>query len=113
LLVSQLVIDECSAGDAEAAAERLAAIQGIELLQNSAPTESLASLLIQRGAVPASEPRDALHISLAAVNGVEYLLTWNFKHIANATTRDLIEQTCEDAGYEPPLICTPDELAGE
>lgn len=113
LLASQLVIDECSAGDAEAAAERLAAIQGIDLIQNSTQTESRASLLIQRGAVPTSEPRDALHISLAAVNGVEYLLTWNFKHIANATTRDLIEQTCVAAGYEPPLICTPDELAGE
>ena len=62
--------------------------------------------------VPASEPRDAFHIAISAVNGIEYLATWNFKHIANAATRDSIEQTCRDFGCEPPKICTPDELMG-
>lgn len=64
-------------------------------------------------AVPATEPRDALHISLAAVNGVQFLATWNFKHIANANVRGLIEQTCRNAGFPPPIICTPEELLGE
>ncbi len=55
---------------------------------------------------------DAFHIAIAAVNGVDYLLTWNYKHIANATLRSRIEQVCRDAGFEPPIICTPDELVG-
>ncbi len=62
--------------------------------------------------VPSSEPRDALHISIAAVNGIKYLVTWNFRHIANAETREVIEQICRDNGYVPPLICSPDELVG-
>lgn len=70
-----------------------------------------ARQLIAGHAIPATEPRDAAHISLAAVNGLEYLVTWNFKHIANAATRDAIESICRDTGYEPPTICAPDELS--
>lgn len=64
------------------------------------------------GAIPSTEPRDALHISIAATNGVQFLVTWNFRHIANAAMRDLIEKVCRDSGFEPPTICTPDELCG-
>ena len=53
---------------------------------------------------------DALHIAVAAVNGMDYLLTWNCKHIANVALRLRIEAVCRAAGYEPPLICTPEEL---
>ncbi len=67
--------------------------------------------LIAGRAIPETEPRDAAHISLAAVNGIEYLVTWNFKHIANPAIRALIESLCRRAGYVPPLICTPDELS--
>ena len=77
----------------------------------STEAHELANLLIAGHAIPKTEPRDALHISLAAVNGIEYLVTWNFKHIANATTRTAIELICRDAGFEPPIICTPDELS--
>ncbi len=93
-------------------AERLLAIQSIDLLASPAEVDSLAKSLIARKAVPATEPRDAFHIAIAAVNGVNYLLTWNFKHIANASLRNRIEQTCRDAGFEPPIICTPEELMG-
>jgi hypothetical protein len=55
---------------------------------------------------------DALHVAVAVVNGMDYVLTWNCTHIANAAIRDKIEQTCRDAGYEPPVICTPEELMG-
>jgi hypothetical protein len=60
-----------------------------------------------------SEPRDALHVAISAVHGINYLVTWNFKHIANATMRDRIESVCRDNGFEPPIICTPEELAGD
>lgn len=112
LYVSQLVLDECGGGDPDAVAERLLAIQSIDLLASPAEVDSLAKSLIARKAVPATEPRDAFHIAIAAVNGVNYLLTWNFKHIANASLRNRIEQTCRDAGFEPPIICTPEELMG-
>jgi hypothetical protein len=53
--------------------------------------------------------RDALHIAVATVHGMDYLLTWNCTHIANAITRPKIELICRVAGYEPPVICTPPE----
>ena len=112
LLISQLVLDECGAGDPEAAAERLAATAHLDLLAASEEVDRLAELLTRTGAVPPSEPRDAFHIAIAAVNGIDYLATWNFKHIANATLRSRIESVCREAGYEPPLICTPEELLG-
>jgi predicted nucleic acid-binding protein len=110
--VSQLVLDECAGGDPTAAAERLQEIQSVDLLAASSEVDDLAKALIAGKAIPASEPRDAFHIAIAAVNGVNYLLTWNFKHIANAALRGRIEQVCRDAGFEPPIICTPDELMG-
>ncbi len=110
--VSQLVLDECGDGDSTAAAERLEAIQSLDRLASPPEVDSLAKALIAGKAVPVSEPRDALHIAIAAVNGVNYLLTWNFKHIANASMRDRIESNCRDAGLEPPIICTPEEQMG-
>ena len=74
--------------------------------------KSLATELILRHGIPGSEPRDALHISLAAVHGIQFLVTWNFRHIANAETRATIEQICRDCGFNPPSICSPDELLG-
>lgn len=113
IFISQVVIDECSAGDSTAAAERLDLLTDIEVLAITAEAKSLAAELMLRYGIPQSEPRDALHISLAAVHGIEFLLTWNFRHIANAETRATIEQICRDCGYKPPSICSPDELMGD
>jgi hypothetical protein len=110
VFISQVVIEECSQGDASAAAERLEVVKDLDLLDASHEVDELADALISAKAVPASEPRDAFHIAIAAVNGVDYLLTWNCKHIANATLRGRIERVCRDAGFEAPIICTPEEL---
>jgi predicted nucleic acid-binding protein len=110
LLASELVIDECLAGDPAAADERLAAIDHVELLDATAAVEDLAAALVARKALPASQPRDAFHIAIAAVNGVRYLVTWNFKHIANPTLQSKIASVCRDHGFEPPVICTPEQL---
>lgn len=67
-------------------------------------------LLLDLGAVPREAAADAAHIAIAVTNGVEYLVTWNFRHIANAAMRVRIESACRQAGYEPPVICTPSEL---
>ncbi len=85
-------------------------IDSLELVSASSDTDNLAAALIAGDAIPETEPRDAVHISLAAIHGLEYLVTWNFKHIADAVTRTAIESICRNAGYEPPIICTPDEL---
>jgi predicted nucleic acid-binding protein len=110
VFISQVVLEECSQGDPLAAAERLEVVKDLVLLEASVEVDDLADALISEKAVPASEPRDAFHIAIAAVNGIEYLLTWNCKHLANATLRGRIEKVCRDAGYEPPIICTSEEL---
>lgn len=110
LFVSKVVADECGAGDPDAAKERLAVLDSLEFLATSPAVDELAWKLIAEFAVPNTEPRDAVHISLAAVNGLEYLVSWNFKHIVNPTTRSAIERVCRTAGFLPPIICTPDEL---
>ena len=110
LFVSELVIDECSGGDPTAAAERLATFDEVPLLEAPAEAKTLADQLIDGNGVPASEPRDAAHIAIATINGIDFLATWNFKHILNPETQHLIEAICRDAGFEPSTICTPEQL---
>jgi len=110
LFVSQLTLDECSEGDPDAAKERLNIIKDVNLIEPSNEAEKLAQLLVNRLAVPASEPRDALHISIAAVNGVQFIATWNFKHILNPHLQIKIANTCREGGFSPPVICTPQQL---
>ena len=113
LRVSSLVLAECGAGDADAAAERLVALAGVPILELSADAEALAAILMRDVPLPEKAATDALHVAVAAVNGVEYLATWNCTHIANAVLRPKIEAVCRREGYEPPVICTPQELLGE
>jgi predicted nucleic acid-binding protein len=110
LFISQLTVDECSAGDPDAASERLDVIRDLPLLDESAVAERLAGLLIEQHAVPAGQPRDALHIATAAVHGVQFIVTWNFKHILNPHLQTRIADTCRHGGFEPPVICTPEQL---
>ncbi len=110
LYISDLVIAECGDGDKDAARERLEVIDGIDALQTTGLVKKLANLLIAANAVPSTEPRDALHIALAATNGIDYLATWNFKHIMNPSTQHLIDEACRDAGITSATICTPEQL---
>lgn len=110
LFVSDLVFAECGVGDDDAASERLAILDGINVLATTDAANSLAADLLSANAVPNTEPRDALHIALAAVNGLGYLATWNFKHIMNPSRQHLIEAVCRNAGIESAVICTPEQL---
>ncbi len=110
LCISQLVLKEAGAGDAQAARERLEVLQSMTLLETSDEALDLAKELIRAGALPAKAADDALHIAVAAQNGISYLLTWNCRHIANATMRPLIEAACAAKGLKAPIICTPEEL---
>lgn len=110
LLVSELVREEAVKGDEEASERRLAAVTKLPIPRATDLSLSLAERPLQGGPLPHEAGADALHIAIAAVNGVEHLLTWNCRHLANATLRDRIEGVVEEAGYGCPVICTPEQL---
>jgi predicted nucleic acid-binding protein len=112
LFTSQVVLAEARAGDPEAAQRRLAVLERLSLLDVTDAAITLAAALVSGQVLPAQAAQDALHIAVACVHGMEYLLTWNCAHLANARLRSRIEQVCRDAGYVPPIICTPEELEG-
>ena len=89
---------------------RPVALESVTLLEITEDAEDLTWRLLDLGAVPRQAAADAAHIAIAVTNGVDYPVTWNFRHIANAAMRSQIEQVCREAGYEPPVICTPNEL---
>jgi predicted nucleic acid-binding protein len=110
LVASELVLNEAAAGDPDAARDRLAALATVTLLDAGDRALDLATQLVESGAIPEKSVEDAVHIAIAVTNGVEFLVTWNCRHIANATMRSQIELACRNAGFEPAIICTPDEL---
>lgn len=110
--VSQVVLDEAGAGDPDEAMKRMAAISGIAVLEVTGEAESLTAAILSSGAIPPRAVRDAAHIAVAAVNDIDYLLTWNCKHLANAQIIRRISVVCNNEGYNMPLICTPEELMG-
>ncbi|MEI6451693.1 MAG: type II toxin-antitoxin system VapC family toxin [Actinomycetes bacterium] len=113
LLISEFVVAEASIGDPDAVKRRLAAIADIMELQATEEVRVLGQQLIRCNALPENAEVDAYHVAIATVNGIDYLLTWNCAHIANAHTRPRIEAACRALGYEPPIICTPQELTEE
>ena len=110
LYCSELVVAEASAGDPEAATRRLAVIQDIPLLAGSELADELARALLSEVPLPTKAAADALHIAIAATNGIDYLLTWNCTHIANAEFRDRMVAVCQAFGLRCSTICTPQEL---
>ncbi|MFO0891975.1 MAG: type II toxin-antitoxin system VapC family toxin [Isosphaeraceae bacterium] len=110
LYSSRLVVQECQAGDPRAAADRLAALADVLLLEQTDEVAAVAEALVRGVPLPERATADALHIAIATVHGMDYLLTWNCTHIANVTLRPRIESVCRALGFEAPLICTPEEL---
>ena len=110
LVVSSLVIEESAAGDPEAARTRLAALESVQVVSAGDDATELGRLLVGTRALPAGAAADAAHVAIAVVNGVDYLVTWNMKHLANPVATTRIEQVCRDAGHQPPVICTPSQL---
>ncbi len=113
LFVSQFVLDECAGGDKDMARLRLDLLEDLSVLEISDEAVKLSKTLIQNGPLPKKAETDALHIAIAAANAMDYLLTLNMKHIANASMQRAIHGICRKAGFDPPVICTPDELLGE
>ncbi|MCJ7593323.1 MAG: type II toxin-antitoxin system VapC family toxin [Desulfobacterales bacterium] len=112
VFASEVVIEEAGRGNEVAAARRMEALAGIPLLAITDEVITLSEALIRRGVLPRQAIDDSLHIALAAVHGLDYLLTWNYRHIANAESKPLIRKICLENGFGYPEICTPQELMG-
>ena len=112
-VVSDIVLTEVSEGDAVAVQRRLEVLVGLTVLNISPEANMLAQNLIDAGAIPQNLRPDAQHIAIATVNSIEYLISWNYKHIVNETKRQLINQVCRASGFQPTTLCTPIELIEE
>ena len=112
LYTSEVVLAEAGRGDAESAKRRLDVLSELPLLELTGAARALSKTLIRDGALPPNAVDDSLHIALAAVHGVDYLLTWNCRHIDNAEMKPLIRTVCLVNGHQCPEICTPQELMG-
>ncbi len=110
LVISELVWEEAAVGDRDAAQSRLAAISPLPVIGATPEVARLARALVDAKAVSERAAQDAVHIAIAAVHRVPFVVTWNFRHIANAAARPRIEAVCRDAGIDPPLLCTPEQL---
>lgn len=112
LFASQLVIREAGRGDKAAAQKRLHVLLGLPLIGITNEVQSLARRFLSEAVVPVDGAADAVHIAAASVHGMDYLLTWNCAHIANAEIGKRVIRICHCLGYDPPIICTPEELLG-
>jgi hypothetical protein len=111
--VSQVVIDEASLGDPAEAQKRLAILGGLPALEITKDADLLGQAIMAAGIIPPRAVRDAAHVAVTAVHAIDYLLTWNCKHLANAQIARRIALVCEKLGHRMPIICTPEELMGE
>ena len=110
LCISQLVLQEAGNGDPQAVQERLDVLATMTVLEIKEEAVELAEELVRAGALPTTAGNDALHIAVAAIQRIPYLLTWNCRHLANATMRAQIESVCANKGFKAPIICTPEEM---
>lgn len=111
--VSELVQEEAERGDADAAQRRLDAISSFEMISVTQEALDLAAVYLEKLPIPASAEADAVHLALAAVNGIDYLLTWNCRQIARGSIIRSIPAVSAEHGYQSPTICTPEELVYE
>ncbi len=113
IFISELVIAEASEGHPDAANKRLKSLENIAELSIDQEMGKLATAIIAGGGIPISSEADALHVAIAAIQRIDYLLTWNCRHINNANMKPIIRKLCEESGYVCPEICTPLELLSE
>jgi predicted nucleic acid-binding protein len=113
LYISQVVLDEIARGDTEIAAQRLDILSRLPLVELNKAVQDLSAQFLTRSNLPPKASDDAVHIAAATVHGMDYLLTWNCKHIANAQIQRKLAEISLDFGYQLPIICTPYELLGD
>jgi hypothetical protein len=110
--ISQFVIDEASLGDPDEIRKRLEIARHLNVLEATAEVEELAKHIISSEIIPRKAMNDAAHIAIATIHGMDYILTWNCKHLANAHILKRVRAVCQARGYQIPDVCTPEELMG-
>lgn len=113
LYVSEIAFNESGEGDLQMAQRRLDLIADIPLLQNNGAVKNLAGEILKQKILPVKATLDVFHIALAAVHEMDFLLTLNCKHIANAFIYKQVGKICRNSGFEPPVVCTPQEILGK
>ena len=113
LFCSQIVLDEIASGERDMAQQRLDAMAQIKLLDLTDEANALTKDILASGLLPVDADRDAAHIALATVHEMDILLSWNCRHIANAAIQARLRRLVEASGFTLPVLCTPEELAGE
>jgi hypothetical protein len=113
MFASELVLEECAAGNPEAAQRRLELLKDLPILSANEEITELAERLVADGPIPARAAGDALHIAFATIYQCDYLLTWNCRHIANAEIQRSVRRLLDYLDLELPVICTPEELMGD
>ena len=109
-VISRIVRAEIRQGDPTAVRQRIEMVSHLRVLDPFPEADMLAQKLLDAGAVPRNSLTDAQHIAIATVHSIEYLVSWNHKHIVNENKREHINQVCQEAGFQPPIICTPIQL---
>jgi hypothetical protein len=110
IYVSDIVLQEATAGDPQAAQKRLAVMESFPILESDGHSRAFAERIVEICGLPSKALTDAEHVALAAMRGQEFLLTWNCAHLANPHTTSKIRPVCQSEGYSGPLICTPEQL---
>jgi len=113
VFISEAVLEEIAKGDPSAAALRNQAVLGIPVVSLTDQATALAQKLLSENADPKHSFIDALHIAIATLNGADYILTWNFKHINNVQTKAKIAHVILHEGWICPTLCSPEDLLGE
>ena len=113
VFVSDLVLQEAARGDQTAASKRLAKLAGLAVLETNEEARELAREFVDRGLIPQKAVEDAFHVAIATAQGMDFLLTWNCRHIANAEVIERLRSVCQELGYEMPTLCTPEQLMGD
>lgn len=107
------MLDECAEGEAEMAKRRGELLDGIPLLELTDDVVAIAEMLLARQIIPAKAADDAIHIAVASVHRIDYLVTWNCKHLANPRNWRRIADCVAGFGFRATVICTPEDLIGD
>ncbi|MEK8018909.1 MAG: type II toxin-antitoxin system VapC family toxin [Candidatus Parabeggiatoa sp.] len=113
IYISQFVLDEASSGDADAAKRRIEIIKAFPKLEILNEVTELSNQILSSGLIPKKEATDVAHIAIAAVHKIDFLMTWNCRHLANTITSEKISTICKALGFDCPVICTPETLMGD
>ncbi len=111
LFISEFVLIEARRGDQQAVQRRLDLLAPLPVLVADERVDALIERILEDGSVPRGNEADAAHIAVATVNSMQFLVTWNLKHMANAFMIARLRDSCESEGYATPTICTPEQFA--